>query len=180
MLLPDDAWREDGRGRVKRIDGRIDTELGDITREDDGRVEMRECIRGSGIGEIVRGDIDRLDGCDGSLARRGDTLLEDAHIRREGRLVSDGGWDTPKQGRYLRACLREAEDIINEEKDIALLDIAEVLRHRETRESDARTRSRGFVHLSEDHGGLVDDTRVLHLMVEVVSFAGTLTDSGHD
>ena len=39
------------------------------------------------------------------------------------------GGHTAQQSRHLRACLGEAEDVVDEEQHVLILDIAEVLRH---------------------------------------------------
>ena len=36
----------------------------------------------------------------------------------------------------------------------------------------------GLVHLSEYHGGLIDNAGLLHLIIQVISFTGTLAYSG--
>ena len=42
----------------------------------------------------------------------------------------------------------------------------------------AQTRSRRLVHLAEDEGRLVEDTRLFHLVDQVVALTGTLADTG--
>ena len=46
-----------------------------------------------GVGQIVGGDVDGLDGGDGAFLIGGDALLHDAHVDGEGGLVADGGGD---------------------------------------------------------------------------------------
>ena len=111
-------------------------------------------------------------------ARRGDALLQDAHLVGEVRLVAHRGRHAAEQRRHLGAGLREAEDVVDEEQHVLLLHIAEVLRHRQRRQGDAQTRSRRLVHLAEDEGGLVEDARLLHLVDEVVALTGALADTG--
>ncbi len=110
--------------------------------------------------------------------RRGDALLEGAHLVGEGGLVTHGGRHTAEEGRDLGAGLREAEDVVDEEEHVLLLDVAEVLRHRQRRQGDAKTRARRLVHLAEDEGGLAEDARLLHLDHEVVALTGALADTG--
>jgi hypothetical protein len=74
---------------------------------------------------------------------------------------------------HLGARLHEAEDVVDEEEDVLAL-LAEVLGHREARETDAEARTRWLVHLPVDEGHLVDDARLVHLEPEVVAFARPL------
>src|SRR5690606_36628904 len=69
---------------------------------------------------------------------------------------------------------RRSSDLQN----VLLLHVTEVLRHRQSREGDAQTRSRRLVHLAEDKGGLVEDARFFHIVDEVVALTGALTDTG--
>ena len=180
VLLPDDVRVEDTRGGVERVDGGVDAELGDLTRENRGRIEMRKCCRRRGVGQVVRRDIDRLHGRDRALLRRGDTLLQSADVGRQRRLVANGGRHTSEQRRDLGTCLDETEDVVNEEQHVLSLHVAEVLRHRESRQCHAHTRSGRLVHLTVDECGLVDNARLGHLRPEVVALTRTLADTGED
>ena len=110
--------------------------------------------------------------------RRGDALLERAHLVGEGRLVADRGRHPAEQGRDLGPGLGEPEDVVDEEQHVLALDVAEVLRHRQRRQGDAQTRARRLVHLAEDEGGLAEDAGLLHLDHEVVALTGALADPG--
>ena len=140
---------------------------------------MRECVRGRGVGEVVGGHVDRLDRRDRALARRGDALLQLPHLGGERGLVADGARHAPEQGGHLRACLHEAEDVVDEEEDVLAL-LAEVLRHGQAREADAKAGSRRLVHLPEDERGLLDHARLLHLEPEVVALARAFAHPGED
>ena len=59
-----------------------------------------------------------------------------------------------------------------------MLDVAEVLRHRQAGERDAQSRARRLVHLAEHQCGLVEDPGLAHLLDEVVALAGALADAG--
>src|SRR4051812_5148923 len=61
VLLADDERREDRRGRGQRIDGRVDSELGDRALEADRRVEVGEGRRRRRVRVVVRRDEDRLE-----------------------------------------------------------------------------------------------------------------------
>ena len=132
---------------------------------------------GRRVGEVVRRDVDRLHGRDRALARRGDPLLELAHLGGERRLVAHRGGHAAEERRDLGARLHEAEDVVDEEEDVLPL-LAEVLRHRQAGQGDAEARSRRLVHLPEDERGLLDDARLGHLEPEVVALARALADAG--
>ena len=166
------------RRRGQRVDRRVEALRRDLTRELGRRVEVRERRRRGRVGVVVGGHVDRLQRGDRVAARRGDALLQDAHLVGEVRLVAHRGRHAAEQRRHLGTGLREAEDVVDEEQHVLLLHVAEVLRHREGRQGDAQTRSRRLVHLAEDEGGLVEDARLLHLVDEVVALTGALADTG--
>ena len=113
------------------------------------------------------------------MPRRGDPLLQLAHLGRERRLVADGARHAAEQRRHLGARLDEAEDVVDEEQHVLAL-VAEVLRHRQAGEADAQARARRLVHLAVDERDLVDHVRLGHLEQEVVALARALADAGED
>jgi hypothetical protein len=155
---------------------------------------------GRRVSQIVSGHVDGLDGSDGTLLGGGDTLLHHTHVDGESGLVSDSRGDTSEKSGHLRTGLGETEDVVNEEKHILALLITEVpfpkvsdggelrycclnlLSDGKTSESDTGTSSRGLVHLTEHKGDLglaleVDDTGLLHFVVQIVTLTGTLADT---
>ena len=177
VLLADDVGLEDRRGRVERVDRRVDPLLGDRAREHRGRVQVREHRRRRRVGEVVGGHVDRLHRGDRSLPRRGDPLLQLAHLRLERRLVADRRGHAAEQRRHLGARLHEAEDVVDEQQHVLAAGLAEVLRHRQARQRDAQARSRRLVHLAEHEHRLVEHARLLHLGVELVALARALADA---
>ncbi|GMT20564.1 hypothetical protein PFISCL1PPCAC_11861, partial [Pristionchus fissidentatus] len=180
----DDVGVHDTGGGVERVDGGVDSQLGNTTRQHSGGVKMGEGGGRGGIGKIVSRHVDSLDGGDGSLLGGGNALLHATHVSGEGRLVSYGRGDTTEEGRHLGTGLGETEDVVDEEKHILTLLITEVLSDGETGEAHTSTSSGGLVHLSvhERHLGVValrvDDTSLNHLVVEIVTLTGALSDSG--
>jgi hypothetical protein len=64
-------------------------------------------------------------------------------------------------------------------------DLPEVLSDGETSKSDTGTGTRGLVHLTEDQCDLgvtvkLNDGGLLHLLVQIVTLTGTLTDTSED
>ena len=70
VLLADDTGVEHAALGVEGVDGGVDTELGDTTRQDGGSIEMGEGGGRRGVGQVIGGDVDGLDGGDGSLLGR--------------------------------------------------------------------------------------------------------------
>src|SRR5699024_9705262 len=64
------------------------------------------------------------------------------------------------------------------QEHVLLLDVAEVLRHRQRRQRHTQPGPRGLVHLAEDQGGVRKDTHLVHLQEEVRTLTGALTDTG--
>src|SRR5262249_2639395 len=89
LLLAADQRVEDPRRRVERVDRGVETLRRDAAVEDRRGVQVRERRRGRRVGQVVGRDVDRLHRRDRALLRRGDPLLERAHLRRERRLVTD-------------------------------------------------------------------------------------------
>ena len=157
------------RRRGERIDGGVDAELRDRAREHDRRVEVRERRRRRRIGDVVGRNVDRLHRRDRAVARRRDALLQVAHLRRQRRLVTHRARHAAEQRRHFRAGLREAEDVVDEDQHVRVLDVAEVLGDREAGEADAETRARRLVHLAVDERARSSRSRFLELEVEVVA-----------
>jgi len=184
MDLTDDGGVEHTGGGIEGIDSGVDTEGGKITRQHSGGVQMSEGGSGGGISQIISGHVDGLDGSDGTGSGGSNTLLEGTHIGGEGRLISDSGGDTSEKGRHLRTSLGESEDVVDEQKHILVLFISEVLSDGETGETDTGSGTRGLVHLTVHEGGLGagailnDDTRLDHLVVEIVTLTSSLADTG--
>jgi len=186
MNLSDDGRVKHTGGGIERIDSGVDTKSGQITRQHSGGIQMSESGSGSGIGQIISGHVDGLHGSNGSGSGGSNTLLEGTHIGGEGGLISDSGWDTSEKGGHLRASLGETEDVVDEKKHILVLLISEVLSDGESSETDTSSGTRGLVHLTVHEGGLgsgaigLDDTRLDHFVVKIISFTGSLTDASED
>ena len=184
MLVADDPRVEHARGRVERVDRRINAEFGDLARQHRGRVEMGEGRGRRRVGQIVGGHIDRLHRGDRPLFRGRDPLLERPQIGCQGRLIADRRRDTAEQCRHLGAGLGKAEDVVDKEQHVLAFLVAEIFGDGEPGEADARARTRRLVHLAIDERRLgarpvdVDDPRFHHLMIEIVALAGALADAG--
>ena len=107
--------------------------------------------RGRGrVGQVVCRHVDSLYGGDRALAGGSDTLLQSAHLGGQRGLVADGGGHTAQQSRDLRTGLGETEDVINEEQHVLMLDVTEILRHRQAGQGYTHTGSWRLVHLAVD------------------------------
>lgn len=185
VALTDDTGVKHTRLGVEGVDSGVDTELGNGTRKDSGGVQVSEGGGGCGVSQVICGDVDGLDGGNGTLLGGGNTLLHTTHVGGKSGLVTDSGGDTTEKGRHLGTGLGETENVVNEEKHILSLLVTEVLGDGETGKGNTGTGSGGLVHLTEDKGDLglaleVDDTSLTHFVVQVVTLTGTLTDTGED
>ena len=141
------------------------------------------------VGQVVGRHVDGLHRGDRALLRGGDALLQRAHVGGERRLIADRRGDAAEQRRHLRARLREAEDVVDEEQHVLAL-VAEVLGDREAGEADAGARAGRLVHLAVHQRALgaggravvllrvLVDARLDHLVIEVVALARALADAG--
>ena len=141
-------------------------------------VQVGERRRRRRVGQVVGGDVDRLQRGDRVTAGRGDALLQLAHLVGQGRLVAHRGGHAAEQGRHLGTGLGEPEDVVDEQQHVLLLHVAEVLRHRQGGQRHAQPRARRLVHLAEDQRGLLDDPGLGHLQEQVVALTGALADTG--
>ena len=114
----------------------------------------------------------------------GDALLQRAHVGGERRLITHRRGNTAEQRRHFRTCLRETEDVVDEEQHVLAL-IAEVLGDGETGEADAGAGARRLVHLAVHQrafgafaAALLVDAGFDELVIQVVAFAGALADAG--
>lgn len=182
VLVTDDTGVEHTGLGVEGVDSGVDTQLGDTTRQHSGGVQVSEGGGGGRISQIVSGHVDGLDGGDRTLLGGGDTLLHDTHVNSQGRLVTDGRGDTTQKGRHLGTGLGETENVVNEEQHVLTLLVTEVLGNGQTGQGNTGTGTGGLVHLTEHKGDLgvtlkLDDTGLLHLVVQIVTLTGTLTDT---
>ena len=141
---------------------------------------MRERGGRRGVGQIVRRDVNRLHGRDRAVLRGRDTLLQSAHFGGQRGLIADGGGHTAEKRGDFGAGLRETEDVIDEQKHVLMLHVAEILRHRKAGQTHAHTRSGRLVHLAEDQRRFLQNAGLLHFVVQVIALAGTFADAGED
>ena len=86
----------------------------------------------------------------------------------------------PKERRHLRTRLHEAEDVVDEEEHVLAFGVAEMLGQGQACQRHSQAGAGRLVHLAEDHRGLVDDARLLHLLVELRPLSGALAHAGKD
>jgi peptide chain release factor 1 len=186
VLEADNIRLEKIGGGVEGVDGGVDTQLSNLTGQDGGGVQVSEGGGRGRIGQIIGRDVDGLDGGNGTLGGGGNTLLEGSHIGGEGGLVTDGGGNTTEKSRHFRTGLGESENVIDEKQDITSTLITEILSDGKTSQGDQSTGTGRLVHLTIDEGGLrlttvkLDDTRLNHFVVEIVTLTSTLTDTAED
>ena len=180
VLLTHDFRGQDPGGRVQRIHGRVDTQAGDAAVQNRGGIQVGEGGSGGRVCQVVSRHVNGLDGGDGTILGGGDTLLQGTHFRSQGGLVTNGGGHTAQQSGNLGTGLGETEDVVDKQKHILMLHIPEVFCHCQAGKANTHTGSGGLVHLTKDHGGFADNTGFGHFVVQVIAFAGTLTNAGED
>jgi len=184
VFLSNETGVKHTRGGIEGIDGRVDTELSNLTGKHSGGVKMGKGGGRSGISKIISGHVNGLDRGNGTTSGGGNTLLQRTQIGGKSGLVTDGRRNTTEKSRHLRTGLSETEDVVNEEQDILTLSITEVFGNGETSKSDTSTGSRRLVHLTIHKSGLgtrileLNDTSLNHFVVQIVSFTSSLSDSG--
>ena len=141
-------------------------------------------VAGAGSVEIVGGHVDGLHAGDASPSLVDVMRSWSAPISvDERRLVTDGARHTTEKRGHFAAGLREAEDVVDEQEHVLAFFVAEVLGAGQRGERDARAGAGRLVHLAEDQGRLAEhglaglELRLLHFEVEIVAFAGALTDA---
>jgi len=180
----DDVGVHNSGGGLEWVDSWVEAQLGDLSGEYGGGVQVGEGGGWRWIGQVISWHVDSLDGGNGTLEGGGNSLLHSTHIGGEGWLVTDSGRDSSEKGGHLRTGLSESENVVDEEKHILALGISEVLGNGETGKSDSGSGSWGLVHLSVDESdlGLVvlqtDNASLNHLVVQIVTLSSSLTDTG--
>ena len=154
VVLAHVARVEDAAGGVERVHGRVDAQRRDVTREHRRGVEVRERRVRRRVGDVVGGHVDRLQRGDRTALRRGDALLQFAHLVGERGLVADRRRHAPEQRRDLRTGLGEPEDVVDEQQHVLALHVAEVLGHRQRAQRHAQPNAGRLVHLAEHQRGV--------------------------
>ena len=138
---------------------------------------MRERRRRGWVCQVVGWYVHSLNGGDRTRFGGSDALLQNPHLSREGGLVTHCGGHTAQQCRYFRTRQCIAIDVVDEQEHVTPF-IAKLFGQREPGETHSESVPRRLVHLPEYQRNLIEHTRLFHLVVEVVAFPGTLTDTG--
>ena len=133
-----------------------------------------------GVGEVVCGNIDRLDRGDGRAGDRGNSLLQGGDLARQRRLIADPRRQASQQAGNFGAGLDEAKHVVHQQQHILMLLVAKILRDRQRRQRSAPARARRLVHLSVDEHRPREHAGALHFGQEFVTFARALTDAGEN
>src|SRR5260370_40592982 len=183
MFLTHNFRRKGPGGRGQRIHRWIDAQFGDRALQNYGRIQVGERRGRCRISQVVRRHVHGLERSDGAFLGGGNAFLEGAHLAGQGRLVAHGAGRAAKQSRNFRASLREPENVVDEEQHVLILFVAEIFGNGEPGKRDAQAGSGWFVHLAVHQRNfrsseivLLDDAGFGHLVVEIVAFAGALTD----
>ena len=91
---------------------------------------MREHVHRRRVRQIVSGNIHRLNGRDGASIGVADALLQPRQLGAHRGLVAQARWHLTHQARHLHAGLDETENVIDQQKHVAMFVVAEILGHR--------------------------------------------------
>ncbi|AFJ34310.1 cellobiose phosphorylase [Mycobacterium sp. H4Y] len=178
VLVTDDARVEDGRARGQRVH-RGEDALGEHrTRQLGGGIQVREGRRRRRVGVVVGGHVDRLHGRNRLASRRGDALLQFAHLVGQRGLVADRRGHTTEQRRHLRTGLGEPEDVVDEQQHVLAGLVTEPLGHGQRGKRHSHTGTGRLVHLTEHQRGVLEHVGLLQFDPEVVALAGALPHPG--
>ncbi len=183
VFLADHQGVELAAGGVQRIYRGVNTLGGDVARQYHGGIQVGESGCRRRVSQVVRRHVNRLDRGNGAGLGGGDAFLQHTHFLCQRRLVTHRRRHTAKQCGHLGTGQRVAVDIVDEQQYVTAF-IAELLGHGEAGQGNAQTVTGRLVHLAVNHRYLglgevldVNHARFLHLVVEVVTFTGTLTDT---
>src|SRR5690606_23791331 len=149
--------------------------------QNDRGIQVSKGGGGGGVSQVIRRYVYRLDRSNGPGFGGSNSLLQDAHFLCQRWLVTHRRRHTTQQCRNFgtRQCV--SIDIVDKQQYV-LAFIAEFLCHGQTCQCNTQTVTRRFVHLTIDHRHFgiaellyVNNTGFLHLVVEVVTFPGSLT-----
>src|SRR5690606_12166017 len=84
-----------------------------------------------------------------------------------------------QQSGYFSTSQGVTVDVVDEQQYVFAF-LTEFLGHGQTGQGDAQTVTRRLVHLTVHHRYLVQNVGVLHLVIEVVTFTSTLTNTGEN
>ena len=132
------------------------------------------------VRHIIRRDIDRLEGCDGTVRSRVNTLLHLADVHLDGCRITVLDGHTVHHGTDLRISLYITVYIVDKQKHILFLLIPQILSQCKTTVDGMGTGCGVVTHLSKYHGHLIQKSCLCHLVIQLTALTGTLTDTDKD
>src|SRR5690606_9580759 len=145
----------------------------DVTRQNDGGVQVQEGRCGRGVGQVIRRNVHGLDRGNRTGFGGRNPFLQAAYFFSQRRLVTHGRRHTTQQSRHFGTGQGVAVDVVDEEENVAAF-VAELLGHGQAGQRHTQTVAGGLVHLTEHHGYLrfrqvvhLDNAGVRHFVVEV-------------
>src|SRR5690606_10437877 len=127
-------------GGVQRVNGRVDTQGSNITRQNDGGVQVGEGGRRARVGQVVRGNVYGLDRGERTGLGGGDALLQNAHFLGQSRLITHRGRHTTQQRGHFGTGQGVTVDVVDEQQNV-LAFLAELLGHGQAGQCHAQARS---------------------------------------
>ena len=111
---------------------------------------------------------------------RCNSLLQSTHFSRKCRLITNRRRNTSDKCRNLRTGLCKSENIINKQKHVLMLLISEIFSHCKSRKRNSHSCTRRLVHLTVNKRSLIDNARLFHFIIKVVTLSRSLADTGEN
>ena len=169
---------QDARSGLQGVYCRINTQFHNGTGKHCSSIQMSKSGCRSRVCQVICRHIYCLHRSDRTVLCGSDALLKSTHFCLQRRLITYGRRHTSHKGGNLGSCLGETENIVDEKQYILSAFVAEIFCHGKSRQANTHSGSGGLVHLSEHHGGFIDNTGLSHFVIKVVSFTGTLSHTG--
>ena len=184
VLFPNNSRIERIGDRREGVHRRVDTQLGDRTLENNGRIQVSESVSRRRVGQVIGRDVNRLEGSNRTLLGGGNTLLKVTHFLGQRGLIAHRRRRATEKRGHLGTSLGKTENVVYEKEHVLVLFVAEVLRHSQSGQRDAHTSTGGLIHLTVNKGHfgvgdifLINNACVRHLVVKIVTLTRALTDT---
>src|SRR5690606_1811296 len=115
------------------------------------------------VGQVVRGYVYGLYRGDRAVRGGGNTLLQNAHLFGQSRLVTYCGRHTAQQCGYVGTGEGVTVDVVDEQQNVTTF-VTDLLSHGQAGQCHAQTVAWRLVHLAVDQGHFVENVGVLHLV----------------
>ena len=171
MVLPHHRRVQQRGGRRKRINRGVKPLTCQRAAKHDHAIHVARNGGDGGIGEIIGGHIDRLNGCDRRPRDGCDTFLQPCHFGRQCRLIAHARRQAAQQAGHLCPRLHKAKDVVHQQQHVLMFCIAEIFRYGQRSQGRAPACAWRFVHLAINQHSARQHARVRHFRQQLMPFA---------